>query len=359
MASEFKFLDKTEAFFDDDIDNAQIRYEEGEDMEHYGLRDATQEEIDQAIDRGNDDPCCQKPTADEYDFRMEGHGGASSNAQPRAKWNGKSQNTGPKGVKKDYEDAKKATRINREIDALRRERLIRQHVSGKKMWYLDNNNQVRGYTRQVDESGKSVEPEKDEEHEGRGKFRHSRLEDASTDEEYLRLKRQREQQLQFYQDEIIERQADLCGMYVRAANLDTVATMLAQGHPDAISILHVYDNANPVCQVVHLIMEDLAQMFQHVMFFRARQEEILPNFDKRFLPTLIIYKGTKKISEIIGCGTIWGLKPDDEQVVKTLAEGGWLQMPTNGLEKPAEAELRRNFLTQLDDDDDSWLDAED
>jgi hypothetical protein len=352
---EFDFLNKETNFFDDDIDKAQIRYEQGEDLEHYGLREATDQDLEQAQQQGSH--VGQKPQVDEYDFRMEGYGGGPSSTAPplRPNINGVSQNTGPKGVKKDYEDAKKATKINREMDNVRRERLIKQHVTGKKCFYIDSNNQVQGFQQSVDEEGKPLDS-----NINKGQETTNNKVDQCNDEEYLRLFNTRQGMLQNYQDSVLEHQYSIASEYRRVKHLDELTSFLKSNHPDCYAILHIYDNENPICQRLHMVLEDLAPMFQHVLFLRGRVEDTMPSFDKRFLPTLIVYKNTQKVDSLIGVSGLWGMKPEDEAVVRTLNEKGFLKIPTRGYDKPSEAETRRHFLAKMeeDDDDDDWLDAE-
>jgi len=351
MSYEFDFLNKTEDFFDDG-DNMKIRAEAGEDLEAYGLREATQAEIDQAMQGPTD----QQPDVDDYDFRMEGRSGPGIPHAPPSKFGGKSQNTGPKGVKKDYEDAKRATKINRQMDEVRRERMIRQHVSGKKVWYLDHHGQVQSYKEQVDENGRALS---NSENASRLGVFSSKVD--CDDEEYKKLKQARENMLEQFIESVRDHQAEVSGEYRRAENIDKLSAMLKVNHPQCHAVLHLYDNENPCCQRLHMILEDFSRMFDHVLFIRARSEDVMPNYDKRFLPTFVIYKDTKIVDKLIGLGPTLTTTPDDEVVVKLLAEKGALSFPTNGLDTPGEAERRRHFLAQMneDDDDDAWLDAED
>lgn len=351
---EFDFLNQNEDFFDDG-DNLRIRAEVGEDLEGYGLVEATDEQINEAMQSQG-----QKPDVDGYDFRMEGRGGGhSSVANPGARppvIPGRSQNTGPKGVKKDYEDSKRATKINRQMDEVRRERLIRQHVSGRKIYYLDQHGHVQSYKQHVDEDGRVLDSS-----EGpKSKLGVFNSKVDCDDEEYRKLKEARENMLENFIESVNDHQADVAGEYRRAEDIDRLSAMLKVNHPQCHAVLHLYDNENPCCQRLHMILEDFSKMFPHVLFIRARCEDVMPNYDKRFLPTFILYKDTKIVDRLIGLGPALTVNPDDDQVVKLLADKGALSFPTNGYDMPSEQERRRQFITHMneDDDDDAWLDAE-
>lgn len=346
---EFDFLNQTEDFFDDG-DNMKIRAEEGEDLEGYGLTEATEEQIAAAMNG----PEKVKPGLDDYDFRMEGGRGPPP---PRA-FPGKSQNTGPKGVKKDYEDSKRATKINREMDEVRRERMIRQHVSGRKVYYLDQHGEVQSYKERVDEDGKALASEHQPTTNSRLGIFSNKVD--CDDDELRKMKEDREKEFENFIESVRDHQAEVTGEYRRAESVDKLTAMLMVNHPQCHAVLHLYDNENPCCQRLHMILEDFAKMFEHVLFIRARSEDVMPNFDKRFLPTFIIYKDTKIVEKMIGLGPTLTMQPDDDAVVRLLSKVGALKFPTNGLDKPSEGERRRQFLASMenDDDDDAWLDAE-
>jgi len=243
------------------------------------------------------------------------------------------------------------------MDEVRRERLIKQHVSGKKTYYLDSHGKVQSYRQSVDENGRAS---------GDNEGPSSKLGVYNSkidcdDQEYLRLKNHRENQLEAYLDDVRDHQADVTGEYRRADSVDKLAAMLKVNHPECHAVLHLYDNENPCCQRLHLIFEDLARMFDHVLIMRARAEDVMPNFDRRFLPTFIIYKDTKIVEKLIGLGPTLTMTPEDDHVVNLLAEKGALSFPTGGFDVPSEGERRRQFLVSMNDDldDDAWLDAED
>lgn len=314
-----------------------------------------------------------RPEVDDYDFRMEsnpnmptrGHDNLLHRPAPKVK-PGVSQNTGPKGVKKDYDDSKRAAKINRQMDEVRREHIIRQHVTGKRVYFINENNQVCGYKQRVDADGRVVDPHSRDPipntPTGHPISRHGgnhKQDLDENDDELQRMTKRRLEQLGQYREEFFEHQTELCGSYDRVDSVTQLSGVLKFAHPHGFTVLHLYDSENPCCQRLHMLFEDIAPMFSHVCFVRGRYEDIMPKFDRRFLPTLLIYKHTKLHKEEIGLATTVGLKPEVEYLVRILDEAGCLKVPTNGLDQPSEAERRQTFVAGLSDDDDDWLDAED
>lgn len=353
---------KEENFFDDGDDHILGRIEPGESADAYGLVEVSDEEIDrnlanshyerEQVDRGPN-------MADDYDWRMVGRG-----QEPQAPKGlmAKSQNTGPKGVKRDYEIAKRNTAINRTFDQMRKERSLKLASQGMRNLHSAGDpdyepdrfgnaaaeiaeasararddrpaatpadelrqrriDALRAQQKQQQQQQQKEKAKQDSDREGRDEGS-----DLDSDEErnFQRYKAERLRQVQS--------SLPTFGNYVRAHEFDELAEMIKNQHELVRTVVHVYENTSKTCISLHLTFEAMAQQYQHVAFVRIRSSAAMQGaYDAKGLPTLLLYKGSKMTASLIAAATVLGEQPSDAAVATFLEKQGVLAMPTGGVE---------------------------
>ena len=274
---------------------------------------------------------------DDFDFRMEGRGNPRA---PKGMFQ-KSQNTGPKGVKKDYEDAKEAVRIQKNFDRMRSERALERNVTGTQNFYIDD------LVHEMEQLDQPITQTEEEKQRSRAKenlrarknraFDDSFSDEASDSDDERQFNKFREERLKF-----IKAQLPSYGSYMKADSLEELAELLKNNHELCFVVVHVYQNKNPCCISLHLTFEHIATQFPHVAFVRMRSDVALgASYEAAALPTLLLYKGSKLHKSVMSVGAILGVKPGDRDVVQFLANHDVLKMPTMGLENITRQDKRQ------------------
>jgi hypothetical protein len=366
---EIPGMPPAENFFDDGDDHILGRIDEGENAAGYDLVEVSGDELEDAVERDNRANGVDggPNVADDYDWRMVGRGEG-----PRAPkgLHAKSENTGPKGVKRDYEIAKQNQAIKWRFEAMRKERAARQMSSQMSNLHTDGDGSAaearaaalsgdsafsRDAPRHVPtrfsggedddaaQSSKSAaddmrnrriqalkaaaEQQREEQQQQRGKS--SAGGDSGDD-----LDSDEEAAFQRYKaDRIRAVQASMptFGSYVRAQRFDELAELIKGAHELQRTIVHVYENTSRACVSLHLTFEAMAPLYPHVAFIRVRSSEAMGSgYDAKGLPTLLLYKADKLATSLIAAATVLGETPSDAAVAEFLAKHGMLAVPTGG-----------------------------
>lgn len=258
---------------------------------------------------------------------MEGRG--LPTAPPKSLRQG-SRNTGPKGVRHDYAEAKKNMIINRTFDAMRTDRMILQNSHAMRNFYLNEKD-----TSTAVSGANSEERIREKEKERYNRRRRHTKEDYEDSDEYNSDSDDERQFEKFKEEKIREMQASLptFGNYAKAETFDDLAYFIKANHDLSYLVVHVYENTNRTSLSMHLTFENLAPQFPYVAFVRIRASIAMPNYESEGLPTLLIYKGTKLYKSVIAVGMLIGPLPSDHQVAQLLAGEGVLTIPTGGIDK--------------------------
>lgn len=312
--------------------------------------------------------------ADVGDLRMFGRRDHSQHYGPKASKIRPSQATGPKGVKKDYEEAKMNMQIHRVFEAMRLGRQIKEGTLGSKKYHLESEvgggGGRGGGGRGGGDSGEELNQRSDigaaaasateaatemlrmqsEEDSKKNQVKAERgLQGDSDDDDDLfgdddaLLEKIRAQR-------ISEIQAALptYGVYTRMHTLKEMSECIHSTHELTKTVVHVYENRILPCLALHLTFEHIAPQFPHVQFIRVRADEAMKGYKDAGLPTLLIYTGSQLTESLIGLAPVLGLQPSDMKVVQYLADKGVLKVPTGGITQMSKERL----LSEWHGDDD-------
>ena len=278
---------------------------------------------------GGDDP-------DMADFRMAGKGGGGGGPPPemqlRAGEGGKSANTGPKGVKADYEEAKRNAINTHMRETMRAARRVREQVLGKQEFavHVPELPTEREEARKARKAGRGRVADKSrvktrEEHEREEAAAKDSDEDSSDlsglsdDEDTFNAYKM--QRLQYFHDSLPS-----FGTFERVS-VEGIAAALKKTHDSTVTIVHLYENDLETCTALNLVFEDIAPSFKHVQFVRCRATEAMPNFKKVGLPALMIYRGTEQVDTMLRFVQPLGRNFSDADVVARLEEKKLLSLP--------------------------------
>lgn len=217
---------------------------------------------------------------------------------------------GPKGVKRDYNEAKKNAKINRIFDGMRRDRAMKDMATGAQQFYLEDSATTAAPKKAKKEFWESDAEEDD---------------NSEDDELFEKYKRERIQQVQATLPSY--------GAYARAYTFEELASLINKNHELVWIVVHVYENDNAACLALHLSFEALARQFPHTCFIRIRSDAAMKNFHAMGLPTLLLYRGKELKHSLIALYRTLGASPSDRDVAQLLADHDVLRVPTGGVEK--------------------------
>lgn len=225
----------------------------------------------------------------------------------------RTQNTGPKGVKADYEEAKHHMVERMMMAKMKQQRELQQQA---------NPTDLSGFKEHVNYRGPPEPPKKKDDSD-----EESDLSDLdSEDEDFQKYKMER---IKAVQSSIPQ-----YGDFVRLQSKKELASVIKDMHELCFCIVHIYENDVPACTLLNLVFESVAPQFPHIRFCRIRKTDCLgPTAQNKSLPTVMVYKGEtpfktypKFVSYIQGEIT-------DLRVAKFLASEGILSMPGGDLFK--------------------------
>jgi hypothetical protein len=238
-----------------------------------------------------------------------------------------SSNTGPKGVKADYEEAKFQLRTIRMHERMARDKEVSDMANGRKRFVM--------------EEPQLPPPKK----RGSGSESESDSDLVSDDEEFQRYKLERLK--------LVEASLPAYGIFDRVTKAE-MAAEIHDAHELCFVIIHLYQNHIAACTALNLCFENLAPQFVRARFLRIRSDEAISGYSDAGLPTVLIYRGGELVSEHVRILNEIGSTVTDATVAQWLANKGVLSMPTRGLEKQQKSgklkvELRRGGASEGSD----------
>ena len=329
-----------------------------------------------------------KADYDGRDVRMLGRG--EPVAPPKLRPYG---NTGPKGVKKDFEEAKQNLAISKVFEKMRFHRSINQTALGARSFHLKDaadagsaagagagtapasaaalvaaaaaaasaSRNAGGGSFYEDPAAEAMRQQDERELLRQQQRRDAGLhedsdnaeaaaekEAAGTGDESEDLFGDADRELEakafdkFKRERIAAVQASLpsFGAYARVDTLQELADLVNTNHELVSLVVHVYQNRVVPCIGLHLVLEALAPIFPHVCFVRVRSDEAMKGYSDDGLPTLLIYRGSELKESLIGLAGRLGVTPSDGKVAQLLADHGVLRIPTGGVEAMVRARAK-------------------
>lgn len=251
-----------------------------------------------------------------------------------------SANTGPKGVKADFEEAKANLRDIRMMAKMRQFRDVDRMANGP--------SDLSGFKEHV---GHTPAPKTRAEEEDEDSSSDSFSDEDSDDEAFQRYKLERIQQVQ--------NSLPSFGTHDRIETNNALAGAVKNVHELVYVLVHVYENNSPACTSLNLCMESLAPQFTHIKFCRIRSSDCMKNFNRQGLPTLMIYRGGKPVKTFIRVHDTIPPPFSDLKLAQFLQKEGILMMPGsnlfNGVKKPSEEAantIRTSRQAYYSDDED-------
>jgi len=228
-----------------------------------------------AMDDDNDD--VREDSGGEHDYHSEGEGeeetpftvpGDTSGSLPPLRTRG--HNTGVKGVRADYEEAKIKMVIKREME---RERRYRE---------CEKNSFVTLTAREEEAMREQEQRDREE------------LEALEDDEDaYMELYRaQRMRQMQQQ-----ARKAKFGRL--KHITLDDFLDEVEQEDPSVVVVVHLYEPGHEACERTNGCLYALAPEHPTVKFLKAVSTDLKPDWDPFALPTLIVYQGGQYKTSLI------------------------------------------------------------
>lgn len=251
-----------------------------------------------------------------------------------------SANTGPKGVKADYAQAKQEMRENRLRGMMRQRRALDSMANGP--------SDLSNFEGHVNHEDKPPPPKDSDDEE-------SDSWDESCDSEDEAFQRYKLQRIQAVQNTL-----PIFGSHDRIQTNSMLASVVKQAHELVYVLVHIYENNVPSCTALNLCMESLATQFQHIRFCRIRSSDSMKGYNIKGLPTLMVYRGGKPVKTFIRMQDQIKGEITDLKLAHFLSSQGILQMPGSdlfkGLKRPgAEKEgnsIRTSRVTYNSDDED-------
>eukprot|EP00471_Norrisiella_sphaerica_P004360 CAMPEP_0184481386 /NCGR_PEP_ID=MMETSP0113_2-20130426/2936_1 /TAXON_ID=91329 /ORGANISM="Norrisiella sphaerica, Strain BC52" /LENGTH=303 /DNA_ID=CAMNT_0026860489 /DNA_START=31 /DNA_END=942 /DNA_ORIENTATION=- len=225
-----------------------------------------------------------------------GKGQPPRSMMPKVRRGTKACNTGPKGVKADYEEAKLIMQFKHLREAMRAERELKKKALGKTDFSEVARNAEKGNEKREDE-------DEDED------------EDDEDDEIFQKYKQQTL--------DLIKNSLPTYGRFYRVMRESFISETESE-HELVHVVVHLYENHIPACIRLNLILEDIAPQFSHVKFIRCRSKDLVDSFSAIALPMLLVYRGGKVIHTLPQVSKHFPRKWEDKDVVKFLAQKGIL-----------------------------------
>lgn len=229
-----------------------------------------------------------------------------------------SSQTGSKGVRQDYQRSKYHLQNTKMRESMRTEKELNRQAG------ID-----RGVTQAtVDHIYQQVQQQKKQNGvEEESKQQPQSDSDLDDDEaELLQLQQQRMSTLQA--------SLPTFGTYNRVLSMADFSSCVKSLHPAVYCITHIYENHLPVCTRLNLVLESLAQQFQHVCFLRIRSADMFTGkkYNEVGLPTVIVYKNGDMVENAVRFSDALPDKGQstftDYDVAAVLATKGILKLPT-------------------------------
>jgi phosducin len=181
---------------------------------------------------------------------------------------GRSTNTGPKGVLRDYENAKFHMATIRMREQLRRQRLLQGVEGGAAEDDLE-----ASQPKPAAAKGSETDSDFDSDSEAFQSYKQERL-------------------------RLLENSLPLFGTYDRVTFAQLASTVKSV-HELSYVVIHVYENHLESCTRINLALEKIAPRFPHTRFLRIKCGEAMPEFRDSGLPTFLIYRGGDMIADFI------------------------------------------------------------
>lgn len=272
--------------------------------------------------RSLDDP-------NDLDIRLTRKPGVSATSVPRSLYK-QSCNTGPKGVKRDYEIAKRNLIAEKRFDALRAHREF-HHLANQMTQFHLTESQPEQKSAAAKEKKKDALLDDDGSNSDDSIF--GKDDDGFDSEEERLFEKMKRDRIAALQNSL-----PTFGEYYRVDTFEDFTVLIKSAHELAITVVHVYQNYIPACQSLHLTFELIAPQFPHVCFVRIRSDELFKNrkYSPKGLPTLLLYRGENLFHSSVPATieAFGGVEdPHPRTVVQWLADKGCLKLPTGGLDK--------------------------
>jgi predicted RNA-binding protein with RPS1 domain len=220
---------------------------------------------------------------------------------------GPAQNTGPKGVKKDFEIAKRNLQGIKMREQIEREMAIETKAKGKMNLSVQESSDKKDGADKKDKSS-SKHPEDED--------------DDSEDEEFQKYKMKMMQQIQNVQNSL-----PTFGDY-RRVNFEEWVGTIKNVHELTYVVSHLYENHIPACARLNVCFEELAPQFDHVLFVRIKSTEAIKDYNEIGLPTLIVYRGGKMVHNFVRVTDQFSKEFKPKEVAQFLAGLKLLKLPT-------------------------------
>jgi len=230
---------------------------------------------------------------------------------------GHATNTGPKGVKADFEDAKRneaSIKMREQVMAARA--TARSAQGDVKYMVADPLDQLK-----AKEKDKQLAKQKKK---GSDSDSDSDLDDE--DEEFLaKLRAERIKQI-----ETVRGSMPLFGSYDKQT-FDEFAAFVKSVHELTYVVCVLYEINHLPCARLHAALEDIASQFTHVRFVRVKSTEAIKGYSAAGIPTMLIYRGGKMVKDFIRVHDLFSAEITTAEVVRFLTAGKILQETTGGL----------------------------
>jgi len=278
----------------DTVDTGDVEYDSDVEVAvQEAMEEQQRKEQEAKVDEG-------KIAPGELDMRMTGKSGPPPGMMPKIRKGTKACNTGPKGVKADYEEAKLIQQFKNFRMAMRAERELKKKAYGR-----------TDYSQALQKNQSQDQPEEEKD---------SDLDEDDEDDAFF-------QQYKQQKLDMVKNSLPTYGKFYRVKKNEFIRETEHE-HELIHVVVHLYKNYIPACVRLNLILEDIAPQFTHVKFIRCRSDDLLESFSDTALPMLLVYRGSNIVHTIPQVSKYFPksrtLKWDDEDVVKYLGEKGIL-----------------------------------
>lgn len=209
---------------------------------------------------------------------------------------GRSGNTGPKGVKEDFEEAKLKMRARRLEKKLEAERAIQRAAVGDEKFVLA----APIVSNRRDGSDNDLET------------------DESDDEAFQAYRLQRISNMTKAAVQPLD--ARLIFGKLDEVTLDNYLEEVEEVDNPHWIVVHLYEPYIEVCVRMNFALMNLAEQFPHVRFVRGRASDLLPGYDEYGLSTLILYKAGEQKHVLVRVQDSIGTNFLDRDVVSLLVK---------------------------------------
>lgn len=285
----------------------------GEKLQNYCSSSEDENENDNDHDNENDDKrSTLRNTAPKF---------ISEKEIKETNWEGMAQNTGPKGVIKDWQRFKQLEQEKNQENERERRELIKKMTLTCRSDDLDKELEKEG----MKKSNEDVESDllQDE-------FLH----------EYLKKR----------MEEMTKKLSDLpkFGKVLELTN-DMFLNEIDKEHKNVTIIVHIYDQKIPECRLMNQCIETIASDYPIVKFCKVRSSEInlSEKFRKTGCPALLVYKNAELIGNFVRMNDEFGDEFCSSDVENFLLEHNYLPSQEFNIIRSSGAQSKSN-----DDDDD-------